>query len=200
MISLLAGLFSVVLSAQSPLQTLSLEMKDSAALIEYSYEMTVSGIKTTGEGEVCVQDSMYRMTGSGLQIVCDGKTVWVSDEAGKEVMIESLQEGNSNYQNNPSLLFFDIESVFNVEGTRKEGAVTTYVLSPKEDFGIVGGTVSVNTSSARPVFESGSFTLSDGSSVVIKIKSMTFIAKKPLTYFYLDISGLDQSWLITDLR
>jgi hypothetical protein len=65
--------------------------------------------------------------------------------------------------------------------------------------GIKAATLSV-TSDPSPVISSAHFILSDGAEMDIKIKSMTFSEKKPLTSFFYDISGLDSSWVITDLR
>jgi hypothetical protein len=62
------------------------------------------------------------------------------------------------------------------------------------------GVVALSTTGDSPVFSSGSFKTSDGGELDVKIKSMTFSAKKPLTFYVLDLSTFDSSWMITDLR
>jgi hypothetical protein len=65
---------------------------------------------------------------------------------------------------------------------------------------VSSGTITLDTSGSTPVFQSGSFATEDGSQIDVKIKSMTFVEKKPLTFYILDLSGFDSSWMITDLR
>jgi outer membrane lipoprotein-sorting protein len=167
--------------------------------MDYSFTMNSSDVKVVGNGSVKVQDSAYSMTGNGLQIICDGKTVWIIDAESKEVMIESPSQGDEAYMDNPALLFVNLSDAFSVDGVKKNGSVSTYVMSPMVACGIKAATLSV-TSDPSPVISSAHFILSDGAEMDIKIKSMTFSEKKPLTSFFYDISGLDSSWVITDLR
>jgi outer membrane lipoprotein-sorting protein len=167
--------------------------------MDYSFTMNSSDVKVVGNGSVKVQDSAYSMTGNGLQIICDGKTVWIIDAESKEVMIESPSQGDEAYMDNPALLFVNLSDAFSVDGVKKNGSVSTYVMSPMVACGIKAATLSV-TSDPSPAISSAHFILSDGAEMDIKIKSMTFSEKKPLTSFFYDISGLDSSWVITDLR
>lgn len=175
------------------------KMSDSAVSMDYSYTLQNSGFRTVGDGNVIVQDSSYVMKGNGLQINCEGKTMWIIDPEGKEVVIQPASEGEHAYMDNPALLFVNLPSAFNVDGIKRNGDVYTYVLSPKVSCGIVDAEVDL-VSGTQPMISGARFSLSDGGELDIKIKSMTFSEKKPLTSFYYDVSGLDQSWLITDLR
>lgn len=201
-IFLLSICFCCVMTAQqkSLLEDLRQKMAGNSSVISYEYVLEADGIRTGGSGVLTTQDQAYRMSGNGLDIMCNGTAVWVMDTAGKEVVIESVAEGTDAYMMNPALLFTDLESLFNVGTPVSDGALKTYSLTPKASCGISSGKVSVDNSGKVPVFSSGSFCLSDGSSLTIKIKSMTFSEKKPLTFYTLDISGLDSSWMITDLR
>ena len=58
----------------------------------------------------------------------------------------------------------------------------------------------VNVRGRSPAFAAASFKTSDGGQLDVIIKSMTFVKKKPLTFYILDLSGFDSSWMITDLR
>ena len=193
--------FAGALQAQgnAGLNSLYSKMAASCVSMDYSFTMNASGVKAVGNGSVMVQDSAYDMTGNGLQVICDGKTMWIVDPDGKEVIIESPSQGEQAYLDNPALLFVNLSEAFKVDGVRENGGVSTYVLSPMVPCGIKAATVSV-TSGNSPVISSAHFLLSDGGEMDIKIKSMTFSEKKPLTSFFYDVSGLDQSWLITDLR
>ena len=181
------------------LNSLYSKMASSAVSMDYSYVLQSSGIKTMGGGTVTVQDSAYVMRGDGLLISCDGKTVWLVDQEGKEVIIETPSEGEQSYMDNPALLFVNLSETFRVEGVKVNGKTYTYVMSPKVSCGIRTATLVINSESA-PTIERAVFALADDKSLDIKIKSMTFSEKKPLTSYFYDISVLDSTWLITDLR
>ena len=202
-ISVLVLLYSLTgaLYAQnkSVLNTLYQNIEDSAVSMDFSYVLNVSGINTVGDGTLLVQDGAYIMKGNGLQINCDKKNVWVIDLAGKEVILETSAQGEQSYLDNPALLLANLSETFDVEKVTVLDSVYTYYLSPRVSCGVTDANVSIK-GSAQPVISSASFVLSDGGNLDIKIKSMTFSQKKPLTSFYYDISLLDSSWLITDLR
>ena len=197
----LCGLY-IAAAAQgtSVLERLCAKMADCSALLNYNYTLTMSGVKTVGDGVLTVQDKSYVMNGNGVRIYCNGSAIWVVDEAGKEVMIDSVSQGTDAYLSNPVLLFTNLEEIFSVGAPASSGSFLTYKLSPKVNCGIASGTVALNASGSSPVFSSGTFDMSDGGTLDIKIKSMTFSAKKPLTFYTLDLSTFDSSWMISDLR
>ena len=185
-----AGLFGLLYS----------KMKSSSVSMQYTYSLSSSGVRTVGEGNVVIQDNSFVMKGNGLEIYCDGKTMWVVDPEGKEVMIESPVEGERSYLDNPLLLFVNMQEVFDVGAGVRDGNVFRYSLTPKVSCGIDSASVAVKDSETSPVVTEAHIALDDGSGLDIRIKSMTFNDKKPLTSFYYDISVLDSSWMITDLR
>lgn len=180
------------------LEQLCAKMSDKASVLNYSYILSMSGVKTVGEGTVTTQDNAYVLRGNGMNIYCNGSTLWVMDEAGKEILIDSVAQGTDAYLSNPVLLLANLNKIFSISTPITSGGNQIYKLTPKQDCGIVSGTV--NISAANPVFTSGSFKTSDGGQLDVKIKSMTFSEKKPLTFYVLDLSGFDSSWMITDLR
>jgi hypothetical protein len=196
------GLYiTAVAQGTSALEQLCARMTENSALLNYSYTLSVSGVKTVGDGVLYVQDQSYVMQGSGLKIYCNGSTVWLVDEAGKEVMIESVSHDADSYLSNPVLLLANIEAIFSVSSPSVNGPSLTYKLAPKSDCGIASGVVTISSAGGiSPVFTSGSFKMSDGGQLDVKIKSMTFSSKKPLTFYTLDLSTFDSSWMITDLR
>ena len=197
----LCGLY-IAAAAQgtSVLEQLCAKMTDCSVVLNYNYTLTMSGVKTVGDGVLTVQDKSYVMNGNGVRIYCNGSVIWVVDEAGKEVMIDSVSQGTDAYLSNPVLLFTNLEEIFSVGAPASSGFFLTYKLSPKVNCGIASGTVALNASGSSPVFSSGTFDMSDGGTLDIKIKSMTFSAKKPLTFYTLDLSTFDSSWMISDLR
>ena len=185
----------------SALKQLCAKMTENSATLNYSYTLSVSGVKTVGEGVLYVQDQSYVMQGNGLKIYCNGSTVWVVDEAGKEVIIESVSQEANSYLSNPVLLLANIEAIFSVSAPTSSGSSLTYKLTPKCDCGIASGAVTLSAAGGSSyVFSSGTFKMSDGGQLGVKIKSMTFSSKKPLTFYNLDLSTFDSSWMITDLR
>lgn len=189
-------------AAQGPsvLGQLCAEMADTAVVMDYSYTLTASGVKSLGEGLLTVQGKSYVMQGNGLRIYCNSSAMWVVDEAGKEIMIDSVSEEADSYLSNPALLLTNVYDVFSVSSPVANGGMLTYKLSSKSDCGITSGEVTLDISGNTPVFASGAFSTSDGVRLDVKIKSMTFVKKKPLTFYVLDLSGFDSSWMITDLR
>lgn len=194
--------FAGALSAQndSVLQSLYTRMTDSCVTMDYSYVLQSSDIKTTGDGNILLQGSNYVMKGNGLQINCEGNTMWIIDPEGKEVIMQSASEGEQAYMDNPVLLFVDMPKLFNIDSVRRTGQVSDYTLSPSVSCGIKSAMIEVTSDAKSSVITSAHFALSDGGELDIKIKSMIFSEKKPLTSFFYDVSGLDSSWLITDLR
>ena len=171
----------------------------SSVQMDFSYALNVSGVNSAGNGTVTFQDGAYVMKGNGLQIICDRKTAWVVDQAGKEVIIETPAQGEQSYLDNPALLLVNLTDAFNVSGVTVSGSLYTYNLSPKVNCGVKSAVITIKSQTV-PVIASAVFVLSDDEKLDIKIKSMTFSEKKPLTSFFFDISVLDSSWLITDLR
>lgn len=198
---LVCGLY-IAAAAQgtSVLEQLCAKMTECTSVINYGYTLTVSGVKNIGEGTLTVQDKSYVMNGNGLKILCNGYTLWVVDQTGKEILIDSVSQEADSYLSNPALLLANVTSVFTVASPMVSGTSLTYSLAPKSYCGISSGVVTVDTSGQSPVFVSGSFKTSDGGQLDVKIKSMTFMKKKPLTYYILDLSGFDSTWMITDLR
>ena len=182
----------------SSLEQLCAKMSDKASVLNYSYTLSVAGVKTVGEGTVTTQDNAYVLKGNGINIYCNGSTLWVMDESGKEILIDSVAQGADAYLSNPVLLLANLNKIFSISSPVTNGGNQIYKLTPKQDCGITSGTVSVSV--ANPVFTSGSFKTSDGEQLDVKIKSMTFSEKKPLTFYILNLSGFDSSWMITDLR
>ena len=184
----------------SVLEQLCAKLTGSAAVMDYSYSLTMSGVKSVGDGVLTVQDKSYVMQGNGIKIYCSASTLWIVDDAAKEILIDDGAQGEDAYLANPALLFTDLNAMFSVGVPVRQGSLITYSLVPKVKCGVSSGTITLSAAGTVPVFYSGAFVTEDGSHIDVKIKSMTFVEKKPLTFYILDLSGFDSSWMITDLR
>lgn len=176
------------------------KMAASATAMEYSYSLNSSGLETLGNGTLLVQDDAYIMKGNGLEIYCDGSTVCAVDPEALEVVVDKASEEGDEYMANPALLFVHLNELFKVDSSVSNGEYVTVSLSPKVPAGITAASIVIKESSSIVTIHRALFTLSDGNELDIKIKSMNFSEKKPLTSFVYDISALDSNWLITDIR
>ena len=105
------------LSAQDTklLDKLYSDMSSSCVEMTYTYETEVSGVKAVGEGKLDVQGDMWTMTGNGIQMWCDGKTLWVADPSLKEVVIEPASgEDDGAILTNPASLFVRMQELFDM--------------------------------------------------------------------------------------
>ena len=184
----------------SVLEQLCAKLTGSAAVMDYSYSLTMSGVKSVGDGVLTVQDKSYVMQGNGIKIYCSASTLWIVDDAAKEILIDDVAQGEDAYLANPALLFTDLNAMFSVGTPVRQGGLITYSLVPKVKCGVSSGTITLSAAGTVPVFYSGAFVTEDGSHIDVKIKSTTFVEKKPLTFYILDLTGFDSSWMITDLR
>lgn len=191
---------SVMAQTASVLDRLYEEMDSKAASLQYEFTFIASGVKTLGDGTLTTQDDAYLMNGNGLKILCDGKSVFLMDEHAKEVIVENVSQGADAYMANPALLFIKLRDVFSISSSSKGNSQIIYSLSPKVSCGVTQGSLVLSASGEVPVFLSGTFTFSSGEKLDVKIKSMTFMSKKSLTHYSIDISTLDSSWVVTDLR
>ena len=191
---------AIAAQGTSVLEQLCAKLTGSAAVMDYSYSLTMSGVKSVGEGVLTVQDKSYVMQGNGIKIYCSASTLWIVDASAKEILIDDVAQGEDAYLANPALLFTELNAMFSVGVPVRQGSLITYSLVPKVKCGVSSGTITLSAAGTVPVFYSGAFVTEDGSHIDVKIKSMTFVEKKPLTFYILDLSGFDSSWMITDLR
>lgn len=167
--------------------------------LDYSYVTRMSGVRMEGQGLLQVQGDMWRNTGNGIEIWCDGKTVWTVDPVAEEVIIESVSPDTGDGLVNPVLMFIDMNEHFNVtkELSGNDGKTVIYVLEPKSDMGIEFFNVELLESDAS--IRSGSFAMEDGNEVKISVASMKSVENKSATFFR-PSQKFDSSWIVTDLR
>lgn len=169
----------------------------------------------TGTGTADVQGNMFAVSGNGLEIMCDGASRWTVDKSAEEVVIESV-EGDmaASLSGNPALLVIALDKYFTVRSssslTESGRKMVKVNFVPRKDMalGLVSGMKSSSLSSlsvwfsdeSRPVIVKAAAQMKDGSAIDFKISSMTFLEKKPVSFFRFNDALLGPSWVITDLR
>ena len=174
-------------------------LASSCVKIDYKYTTEISGTRLNGSGILLLQDNMWHNEGNGLEIWCDGKTVWTADMLSEEVIIDTVADDGNDDFTNPALMFVKMNDLFNlkmsVEG--KDGLSRIFVLEPKSDMGIEFFNVEILKSDGS--IRSSSFAMDDGNEIKLTVKSMSFSEKKPATVFR-PSQTFDSSWIVTDLR
>lgn len=193
-----AILISAAMSAQTPLSdfTSSLEGK----LVSFDYSFKVKGdVPVMGEGTVAFKNSSFSMKGNGLEVFSDGKIRWTVDTSDKEVYIEEVNPDDANYVSNPAMLLANVEEAFSV---KSEKAATVFGKSAKAltlEPAIKGtglSTAVLYLSGNTPI--GIDITIKDGTVTTFKLGN--YKLSDDDADFSFDVSTLDNSYSITDLR
>lgn len=194
---LLAVLPAVCTEAQdvSALEGLYAGFSSDCVVLECSYKIDAEGVAVGGECQVEIQGDRYRMKGNGLEVICDSESVWVMDEAVKEVVIEPVGDDVSSYMANPAILFRDLEKVYDVVSVSSVNAGMKYRLQARVDCGIDKAELVISGSSQ---IRSAVFTFDDGSVMTVNVSSMKTLPRKAPEWFR--PGKFDSDWVITDLR
>lgn len=197
---LMAGLLSfmsVSLAAQNT--TLLEELYDGFAsncvLMDCEYTIVTEGLSSKGNCTVEVQGTSYRMQGMGLEIFCDGESVWVLDSVAKEAIAEPVSDDPFAYMSNPAFLFRDMDKVFTVTSVSASGYGMKYHLSAGSSCGISKAMLELDKNA---VLKTAEFTMDDGSRMKINVLSMQTLPLKSKDSFV--PSDFSSDWIITDLR
>ena len=186
-------------NSNSLLDRMSRNVAGSCATIDYTYTARVSGIDNIASGNLVTQDEKWVMVGNGVEMYCDGKSVWIVDPALKEVVIEPLQElQETEFLTNPAMAFVNVHDKFSINTVNpsSDSKALIHSLVPKNgemEF------LNIELYQDTALIRSMSFALKDGTLVTIKVSSMKLTPKisdetfKPQTVF-------DSNWIVTDLR
>lgn len=185
-------------ASDGPVERLYRSLSSSFVEIEYTYSAEVKGLKVIGNGTLQIQGKMWHNDGNGLEMWCDGSTVWTADHSLKEAVIEPVYEEES-IASNPALMFVRMPDMFKVVKSldSKDGKAVIYILKPVEDAPVEYFNVEIIKSDSS--IRSGSFSLDDGSAVQIDVQSMSVKEKRSATAFR-PSQIFDSSWVVTDLR
>jgi hypothetical protein len=163
--------------------------------LDCEYSVVSQGVPSMGDCKVEVQGTSYRMQGFGLDVYCDGKTVWMLDPTAKEAIAEPVNDDSFSYMSNPALLFRDMDKVFTVASATASGSGMKYNLSASKSCGIDKALLEIDRNSQLKTAE---FTLDDGSVMKINVLSMKVQPLKTKESFA--PGNLSSDWIITDLR
>ena len=191
-----------VLKAQenTPLARFYDNLLSSCVEFDMSYSIRMSGVKLDGKGVLELQGDSWILAGNGMEIRCDGKTLWTVDPESKEVVIDSLSDDvTAGIIINPAVMLINMRELFSLREVlpTKEGKSLIYTLYPKaeSEVSFVNMEILKGDSSLKQL----TFSLEDGTSAVVNISSMTSGKKKPAEYFSRSVN-YDSSWIVTDLR
>jgi hypothetical protein len=172
----------------------------SCVVIDYTYTARISGVNNHGSGILTSQDQMWVMKGNGVEMYCDGATVWVVDPSAKEVVIEPVSdEQETAFLTNPARIVLSIGDSFilNAVNPSPDAKAQIYSLIPKSSSGIDYLNVELLEDSAS--LRNVTFALSDGNLVKIKVSSMKLTPEAAVEIFRPQ-TVFDSKWIVTDFR
>lgn len=184
----------------TPLARFYDNLLSSCVEFDMSYSIRMSGVKLDGKGVLELQGDSWILVGNGMEIRCNGKTLWTVDPESKEVVIDSLSDDiTAGIITNPAVMLINLRELFSLREVlpTKEGRSLIYTLYPKaeSEVSFVNMEILKGDSSLKQL----TFSLEDGTSAVVNISSTKSGKKKPAEYFSRSVN-YDSSWIVTDLR
>lgn len=184
----------------TPLERFYDNLLSSCVEFDMSYSIRMSGVKLDGKGVLELQGGSWILVGNGMEIRCDGKTLWTVDPESKEVVIDSLSDDvTAGIITNPAVMLINMRELFSLREVlpTKEGRSLIYTLYPKAESEV--SFVNMEILKGDSSLKQFTFSLDDGTSAVVNIYSMKSGKKKPAEYFSRSVN-YDSSWIVTDLR
>lgn len=184
----------------TPLARFYDNLLSSCVEFDMSYSIRMSGVKLDGKGVLELQGGSWILVGNGMEIRCDGKTLWTVDPESKEVVIDSLSDDvTAGIITNPAVMLINMRELFSLREVlpTKGGKSLIYTLYPKAESEV--SFVNMEILKGDSSLKQFTFSLEDGTSAVVNISSMKSGKKKPAEYFSRSVN-YDSSWIVTDLR
>lgn len=169
--------------------------------VSFNYSFKVkSDVPLSGSGSAILSGASYMIKGNGLEIWCDGKTRWTVDRTACEAYIEAVEEDSADYMANPAMLLGALSQAFDIREIKSgsfNGASTKDIyLEPSiEDTGLESVVLSLSGTTPR----GAKITVDDGTVTVFTITSYAVKDRSGIKFSF-DVSGLDSSYVVTDLR
>jgi hypothetical protein len=135
------------------------------------------------------------MKGGGLEIFCDGASVWILDAGVMEAVIEPVSDDSHTYMSNPALLFRDMDQMFSVSGSSSAGSVMRYRLSAQKPCGVRTAVLDIDKNA---VLQKAEFTMDNDCVIKIDVKSVAVMPKQENSAF--TPGKISSEWVVTDLR
>lgn len=99
--------------------------KSVQAVFTLKVEDGTGKVQGNKKGTVSMKGARYRVSITGQEIYCDGKTVWTYDKSANEVTVTQLDESTSSVT--PQKLFtnfYDKDFLYKYNGEKKQGGKT----------------------------------------------------------------------------
>ena len=197
---MLLTVWAVGAQDKSLLSTLCQEIAKSCAILEYSYTARLSGIDNNGTGKLVSQGDKWVVKGNGVEMYCDGLSVWVVDPHSREVIIEPVSdEQKTEFVTNPARIFLSLDESFKVNALNEssDSKAMVFSLTPiiKSDLEYLNVEILKESNLIRQM----SFALNDGTYITIKVSSMKLTPKVTDEAFVPQMQ-FDSKWIVTDLR
>lgn len=193
---------AVLSSSDTPeevLQKFISEVSGSAVKFSYGYSMKDGSALISGEGSVDMQGDAYLVTADGLEVYCDGKTMWTIDRQAEEVVIESCGSGQQSYFANPALFIRSFDERFAVsEAVAVEDGLKYRLIPVSEGTGISCLEAVISCDGEKLL--SARMEMENGTVMDFTVPSFSFFPVSGSERFVFDTSSLGNSYVVTDLR
>ena len=172
----------------------------SGGCVSFRYSFVIKTLsssgKVTGEGSVLMQGASYHLQGNGMEVWCDGNSVWTADLSSKEVVIEPATE---DVLVNPALILSDLPRHFSWQSAYREG---TFSSQPSRVF-LLKPLSKSDMQSLELFFDSRGMELLGGRMLLKDNVSATFFisglaVRETVTKFVPE--SFPSEWIVTDLR
>jgi hypothetical protein len=195
LVVLLLAVAPHMLSAQNQLERLYDTFANNCIALDCTYSVESDVVPVKGQCEIEFQDTSYKMKGSGLEIFCDGASVWILDAGVMEAVIEPVSDDSHTYMSNPALLFRDMDQMFSVSGSSSAGSVMRYRLSAQKPCGVRTAVLDIDKNA---VLQKAEFTMDNDCVIKIDVKSVAVMPKQENSAF--TPGKISSEWVVTDLR
>lgn len=96
--------------------------KSMKADFTYTLENPTAKIKETQSGTIILSGSKYRLSISGQEIICDGKTIWTYMKEAKEVQINTVDLAEEGIKPNEIFTMYEKGFLYKFVDEKKAGA------------------------------------------------------------------------------
>ena len=163
--------------------------------LDCTYSIESDAVPVKGQCEIEFQGTSYKMKGGGLEIFCDGESVWIMDADAMEAIVEPVSDDSFSYMSNPALLFRDMDKVFDLKGASVGGSGMRYSLSARKPCGVKSAVLDIDKNA---VLQKAEFTMDNDCVIKIDVKSVNALPKKENSAFA--PGKISSDWVVTDLR
>ena len=195
LVVLLLAVAPHMLSAQNQLERLYDTFANNCIALDCTYSIESDVVPVKGQCKIEFQDTSYKMKGSGLEIFCDGASVWILDAGVMEAVIEPVSDESQTYMSNPALLFRDMDKVFDLRGASAGGSGMRYSLSARKPCGVKSAVLDIDKNA---VLRKAEFTMDNDCVIRIDVRSVTVLPKKENSAF--TPGKISSEWVVADLR